>query len=199
MLKRIIALAAFSMALGACADKSAYERAVENYEPVYCYQNLGGIVCHEKPNFADERRIVNYFGPAPKRYERPAPPPEQKLFAPEPVNYWVKDPEPLPKPMAKGDLADRPWIAGAANYDARANRVATERELVVGTALAEDNDSPGNQAFLKKVSEKSASPIRTITLSKTAPAAKADNEAPKTSKAPETAKAIMPAPDTVPQ
>jgi hypothetical protein len=195
MLKRIIALAAFSLALGACADKSAYERAVENYEPVYCYQNLGGIVCHEKPNFADERRIVNYFGPAPKRYERPAPPPEQKLFAPEMINYWVKDPEPLPKPMAKGELSDRPWIAGAANYDARANRVATERELIVGTALAEDNDSPGNQAFLKKVSEKSGSPIRTITLSKTAPAP----ETAKAAKALETAKAIMPAPDTVPQ
>ncbi|MEK9754834.1 MAG: hypothetical protein VW338_16690 [Rhodospirillaceae bacterium] len=195
MLKRILTLAPFALVLGACADKSRYERAVENYEPVFCYQNLGGIVCHEKPNFADERRMVNYYGPAPKRYERPAPPPEQKLFAPEMVNYWVKDPEPLPRPIAKGDLTDRPWIAGTPNYDAHANRVATERELQAGTALVDATDSPGNQAFLKTIDGMAALPLRpveAVKLSGTAKPAKATKPA-------ETAKATMPAPDTQPQ
>ena len=156
MLKRILTLAAFLPALGllgACAQKSAYEAAVEGYEPVYCYKNLGGVICHKKPNFTDERRMVNYYGPAPERYERPASPPEQKLFAPEMVNYWAKDPEPLPRAKPHGDLTDRPWIAGAPNYDARANRVATERELQAGTALVEAEDSRGNRALLKSIAK----------------------------------------------
>lgn len=155
MLKRILTLAAIVPAfglLGACAQKSAYEAGVEGYEPVYCYRSLAGVACHQKPNFTDERRMVNYYGPAPTRYERPAPPPEQKLFAPEMVNYWAKDPEPLPRAAPQGDLTDRPWIAGAPNYDrARATRVATERELQAGTRLVEDDDSPGNRAFLKAI------------------------------------------------
>ena len=159
MLKRIITLAAFAAVLGACSDMTAYERAVEKHEPVYCYQNLGGVVCHQKPNFDDERRLVNFYGPAPRRYERPAPPAQQKLFAPEPANYWAKDPEPLPKPAPHGDLSDRPWIAGAPGYDAkRARRVASEREVIAGTALVDADDSPGNQAFVKAFTETAATP-----------------------------------------
>ncbi len=171
MLKRILTLAAFVLVLvlGACAQKSAYEAAVEGREPVYCYRNLGGVICHEKPNFADERRLVNYFGPAPKRYERPAPPPAQKLFAPEQINYWAKDPEPLPRARPHGDLADRPWIPGAPNYDAVANRVASERELQAGTRLVDAETSPGTDAFLKAAGANRGKPVAAELVSDTGP------------------------------
>jgi hypothetical protein len=153
MLKRALAVLVCGVALGACAQKSAYEAAVEDREPVYCYQSLAGVVCHEKPNFRDERRIVNYFGPAPQRYERPTPPPEQKLFAPEQVNYWAKDPEPVPRAQPQGDLADRPWIAGAPNHDAAAAKhIASEREVLAGTRLVDaDANSTGTQALLSAI------------------------------------------------
>ena len=69
-LMTIVAIGAAGF-LSACAQKSAYEAAVEEFEPVYCYQSLGGVSCYKKPNFRDERRMVNYYGPAPKRYDRP--------------------------------------------------------------------------------------------------------------------------------
>ena len=32
---------------GGCTSyESAYERAVTDYEPVYCYQSLAGVTCH---------------------------------------------------------------------------------------------------------------------------------------------------------
>jgi hypothetical protein len=157
-MKRVLAVLAFTVALGACAQKSVYEAAVQDREPVYCYKSLAGVVCHETPNFRDERRMVNYFGPAPKRYDRPAPPPEQKLFAPEPINYWVKDPEPLPRAKPHGDLADRPWVtmgvAGALNHDPKqAARIASEREVLAGTSLVDaEQGSPGTAAFLTAIS-----------------------------------------------
>ena len=43
----------------------------------------------------------------------PAPAPAPAVHQPPPAapdNYWVKDPEPTPRPMPKGDLADRPWL-----------------------------------------------------------------------------------------
>ncbi|NQV98699.1 MAG: hypothetical protein HQ483_03285 [Rhodospirillales bacterium] len=98
------------LSLAACAQKSAYEAAVEDLEPRYCYQSLAGVTCYETPYHRDEKRLVNYFGPAPKRYDKPAVPPKPVYDAPEAVNYWVKDPEPIPTPAATGDLADRPWL-----------------------------------------------------------------------------------------
>ena len=70
------------------ADKG--ERAL------YCYQALVGIDCYPTPNHRDERRLVSYTGPSPETYPKPLPPPEPKLYAPEQVSYWVKDPEPVP-------------------------------------------------------------------------------------------------------
>jgi len=99
-----------TLTLSACAQKSAYEAAVEDQEPSYCYRSIGGVSCYATPFEADERRLVNYYGPAPKRYEKSKPPQPQKLIAPEPVTYWVKDPEPVPMISIKGDLADRPWL-----------------------------------------------------------------------------------------
>jgi len=109
-MNKLIFPAIAALLVGACAQKSAYEAAVEDYEPVYCYKSIGGVACYEEPYHRDERRIVNYFGPAPIRYDRPDEPEPQKLFAPEPVDFWVKDVEPVPEPAPKGDLADRPWL-----------------------------------------------------------------------------------------
>lgn len=111
----VIALAAVS--LSACTQKSAYEAAVEDEEPRYCYQSLAGVTCYEKPNFRDEKRLVNYYGPAPKRYEKPAPAPRPTYYPPEAVNYWVKDPEPIPNPAGHGDLSDRPWLTKQATVE----------------------------------------------------------------------------------
>ncbi len=112
----IIALAALS--LSACAQKSAYEAAVEDEEPRYCYRSLAGVTCYDKPNHRDEKRLVNYYGPAPMRYEKPAPAPRPTYYAPEAVNYWVKDPEPIPNAVGHGDLSDRPWLTKKAAVEA---------------------------------------------------------------------------------
>ncbi|MBT3660341.1 MAG: hypothetical protein HOB37_11300 [Rhodospirillaceae bacterium] len=152
-LMTIVAIGAAGF-LSACAQKSAYEAAVEEFEPVYCYQSLGGVSCYKKPNFRDERRMVNYYGPAPKRYDRPAPPPEQVLFAPEPVNYWVKDPEPIPRPAPKGDLADRPWVGGTKDEIA-SRAVISEVEMRLKRGLPA-TDGKATEAFIKRIEERAA-------------------------------------------
>ena len=53
--------------------------------------------CFKEPRFADERRLVNYYGPDPSRYDRPDDPDVPQLQAPKEVDYWVKDEEPVPK------------------------------------------------------------------------------------------------------
>ncbi|MEX2450777.1 MAG: hypothetical protein WD407_07980 [Rhodospirillales bacterium] len=64
--------------------------------PRYCYSEFVGrdaVTCYLTPRFGEENRLVGYTGPAPYRYPRPAPPPPATLYAPDPVNYWVKDAE----------------------------------------------------------------------------------------------------------
>lgn len=91
----------FLMALSGCGFVDSYEEAVFDEDPVYCYQSLGGVQCHAQPNHADQRRLVNYFGPHPSRYDAPEPTPVPQLQAPPPVPFWVRDPEPVPKPFIK--------------------------------------------------------------------------------------------------
>lgn len=112
-----IAIAAAALVAG-CGYVSAYEEAVYDREPVYCYRTLGGVSCFDEPVHRDERRLVNYFGPAPERYERPEPPPPARLDAPPPVPYFVRDAEPVPRAAPLGPLADRPWLAPASPGDA---------------------------------------------------------------------------------
>jgi outer membrane lipoprotein-sorting protein len=71
MMNRIVGLISVALVLSACTQKSAYEAAVENMEHVYCYKSLAGVQCYQEPSFRDEQRMVNYFGPAPRRYDRP--------------------------------------------------------------------------------------------------------------------------------
>jgi len=82
--------------LAACGYVNKYEEAVYDMEPVYCYQSLGKATCYDKPSALDERRLVNYFGPHPSRYdvEKPEPLDVSDLEAPPEVENWVKDPEP---------------------------------------------------------------------------------------------------------
>jgi len=77
------ALAAFAiLAAGGCTSyESAYERAVYDAEPVYCYQSLGAVDCHRTPHRRDDARLVNYYGPAPSRT---APPKLAKSAKPQP-------------------------------------------------------------------------------------------------------------------
>ncbi len=115
---KVLGVSLALLSLTACAQKSAYEAAVEDLEPRYCYKSLAGVTCYDKPYHRDAKRLVNYFGPAPQRYEQPAAAPKPQYFAPESVNYWVKDPEPVPAAAPSGDLSDRPWLTKKAAVEA---------------------------------------------------------------------------------
>ncbi|NQU58119.1 MAG: hypothetical protein HQ513_12860 [Rhodospirillales bacterium] len=100
MLKRILGLAVtFSAAavLAACSSMTQYERQVENWEPVYCYKSIGAVQCYKEPKDSDSRRLVNFYGPAPSTYDKPDEPDYAAAKAPKLIDYWVKDPEPIPE------------------------------------------------------------------------------------------------------
>jgi len=94
MLMKTAALAA-TFVLAACGYESEYERQVYDYNPVYCYQSIGSVQCYKEPKHSDERRLVNYYGPAPSRYDAPDTPETPELQAPAEIDHWVKDPEPV--------------------------------------------------------------------------------------------------------
>ncbi len=99
------------LAVASCGYVDAYEEAVHDMEPAYCYQTIGGVTCFRTPYHRDGARLVNYFGPHPSRYDPPDPPELAPLRAPPEVNYWVKDAEPIPRPAPtaarQGEL---PWL-----------------------------------------------------------------------------------------
>ena len=111
MMKKTLALLALPVILSTCGYVSKYEEGVYDYEPVYCYQSIGAVQCFDAPRFRDQKRLVNYYGPAPERYDRPDSPPEPNLMAPPAVNFFVRDPEPVPRPSptAAGSV-DLPWL-----------------------------------------------------------------------------------------
>ena len=116
-MRKSLVLTAVCLLVGACGYVSEYEKGVYDYEPVYCYQSIGGVECFKEPKHRDERRLVNYYGPAPSRYDKPEPAPEPQLFAPPPVDFFVRDPEPVPqpKPLRTAAPATAPGAAYAAN------------------------------------------------------------------------------------
>ncbi len=115
-MRKMLAVLVPAVVLTACGYVSEYEKGVYDFEPIYCYRYLGGVQCHDTPNHRDERRLVNYYGPAPVRYDRPDPPPDPELYPPSPVNYFVKDPEPIPRPAPRAPFGDRPWLKGDASF-----------------------------------------------------------------------------------
>ena len=81
---RISAVLSLTALLGACGYVSEYEKAVYDWEPTYCYKSIGGVACYKDPYPRDERRMVNYFGPDPSRYDKPDAP-EATPFDPQAV------------------------------------------------------------------------------------------------------------------
>ena len=96
--------------VGACGYVDAYEEAVHDWEPTYCYKSIGGVECFREPYHRDERRLVNYFGPHPSRFDKPEPAEPAPHSAPKMINYWVKDPEPVPRPAPTGKVSELPWL-----------------------------------------------------------------------------------------
>ncbi len=96
-MRKYIFLTAVLFLLAACGYVSEYEEAVYDREPLYCYKTIGGIECHKTPNHRDEKHLVNYFGPHPSRYDKPDASPPPNLSPPPPVDFYVRDPEPIPK------------------------------------------------------------------------------------------------------
>ena len=86
------------IALSACSYVDEYEAQVYDKDPLYCYKSLGEVQCFKKPRAYDERRFVNYHGPHPSRYDKPVVKPDPVLMAPPPVDFYVRDPEPIPSP-----------------------------------------------------------------------------------------------------
>ena len=98
------------VALSGCSFGDSYEKALHDLNPVYCYQTLAGVQCHSEPNHSAQRRLVNYFGLHPSRYDAPKSVPAAELNAPPPVPFWVRDPEPVPELFIK--LSRRSQVPG---------------------------------------------------------------------------------------
>lgn len=94
-------------ALGACGHVDAYEAGVDDYEPAYCYQSIGGAVCYREPYNRDAARLVNYYGPHPSRYDAPPQPEPGPLIAPAPAAGWTMDPEPDPAALETAASVNR--------------------------------------------------------------------------------------------
>lgn len=107
LLKSTLALGAALFALSACGYKDAYEEAVYNEDPRYCYQQLGGISCYSTPSHQDAARLINYFGPHPDRYDPPAPLPRRESVAPAPVAYYSLDEETIPTDAPRHRAGDQ--------------------------------------------------------------------------------------------
>ncbi len=111
MLKFYI-VAVMAVFLTACGYVSDYEKGVYGYESLYCYQSIGAVQCFKAPRFRDQRRMVNYFGPSPARYDQPEPPAKARLDAPPTIDFYVRDPEPIPEPAApKRRGKPLPWLS----------------------------------------------------------------------------------------
>lgn len=68
-MRKFLILTAAMLVLGACERKS-----ISDCKPLYCYQSIGAVQCFSTPNHRDEKRLVNYCGPHPDSYEKPAAP-----------------------------------------------------------------------------------------------------------------------------
>lgn len=109
----LVPLAVALAAAGCGSDRTAYEHAVAKEEPVYCYQTLAGIDCYKRPDFRDERMLVNFYGPPPADFERPEPPEAAELTPPPPVDHYCRVGEPdacaLPPPAADAETQAPPF------------------------------------------------------------------------------------------
>lgn len=105
--KKLLGLVAPVLWLAGCGGyESAYERAVYDDEPVYCYRTLADIDCFRAPDVRAERRLVNYYGPSPRRAARAEV--EEIRLAPPPAI----EPNPETKTMPTNLTAPRASGAG---------------------------------------------------------------------------------------
>jgi hypothetical protein len=121
----------FLLTSGCTSYESAYERSVTDYEPVYCYQSLGGVTCHRQPNHRDARRLVNYYGPAPSKYEPAEPTELAELAAPPEGGTAVRDAEPKVVAVRPGDVTTQAAMTprgGATAKEGEATKVVYVRE-----------------------------------------------------------------------
>ncbi len=112
-MRSIFRVVAAALSLGACTTyESAYEKSVYDAEPIYCYQSLGGTDCYRTANRRDDRRLVNYYGPAPSKYAAPDVPEVPDPQAPPKAERAAGDPAPVPvaasAPTAPPDPAAAP-------------------------------------------------------------------------------------------
>ncbi len=149
MIRKCLALAAAAATLSACGYVDDYERAVYDQDPVYCYRTIGGAECHPEPSFAARAKLVNYYGPHPSRYAAPEAAAVPAPKSPEMVNYWVKDPEPVPRAAPKADVASLPWLTaeGKADQATRADWIALE------------DSQTGTRAFLRRIADGASQPL----------------------------------------
>ncbi len=148
MLNKVCFTVAFAIVLSACGHVHEYERHVTAWEPLYCYKSLAATQCYHKPKHADSLRLVNYYGPHPSRYDAPEPKAAPNFSAPEMINYWVKDPEPIPRSMPRGDLTDRPWLTAEGK---------AEQQILVETTTLKASEI-GTNALLRRIS--TAEPVK---------------------------------------
>ncbi|QLH40578.1 MAG: hypothetical protein HWD60_18830 [Defluviicoccus sp.] len=88
--------------LSSCTSyESHYEKGVYDLEPIYCYQTIGTVDCHRHPDARDADRLVNYYGPAPSKYDPPEAPHLNKLRPPPKGQGYWRAPEPIPGPRRK--------------------------------------------------------------------------------------------------
>lgn len=106
-----------ALGAGCAAEESAYARSVRTFEPVYCYQSLAAVTCHARPDFRQASRLVNYYGPAPSRYDPPEPPAAAEPAAPPPGGPAVRDPEPRVRPASSGSSGAAAAGPGSAGPD----------------------------------------------------------------------------------
>ncbi len=125
--------AAVLLLLGGCGYVDAYEEAVYEHEPVYCYQTLAAVQCSKEPQHTDKQRLVNYYGPHPSRYDEPEKPDTPELQAPESIDKWVKDPEPVPQPAVK--ISASSPVPGSSPSNVEDDEFATEMAVRVRKEL----------------------------------------------------------------
>lgn len=163
-MKKIIAAVAFSAVLTACGYVDKYEEGVADYEPTYCYAALGGgVECFREPIAGEDRRLVNYYGKHPSRYDAPEKPAPVAYQAPPMTNVWVKDPEPVIRAMPKGDTADRPWLASDYQEPAagQTSPVATQAFLRRAHEHLSRSIRQDSQDKLNKLSQRESEDART--------------------------------------
>ena len=104
MKRPLIALFALALPLSACGYVNEYEKAVYDFEPAYCYKSLGGITCYDEPYHRDGRRLVNYYGPHPSRYDAPEKAEYELPPGSKPAKSYYKDPEPDVRTIMASDV-----------------------------------------------------------------------------------------------